>query len=53
MIETDTISFYSAVDAVGKDLEFSAGTCGKGDPEQGVEVWMGGPHMRLRHIYIK
>ncbi len=53
IIETNTISFYSAVDAVGKDLKFNAGTCGKGDPEQGVDVWMGGPHMRLRNVYIQ
>ncbi|WP_297216725.1 TldD/PmbA family protein [Thermoplasma sp.] len=53
VIETNTIKFYSAVDAVGKDLHFSAGICGKGDPEQGVEVWMGGPHMRLRNMRIK
>ncbi len=53
VIETDTISFYSAVDAIGKDLEFNAGTCGKGDPMQGVDVWMGGPHMRLRSVYLQ
>ncbi|MEM0139095.1 MAG: TldD/PmbA family protein [Ferroplasma sp.] len=52
-IETNTVKFYSSVDAVGKDLEFYAGTCGKGDPEQGIEVWMGGPHMRLREVHIK
>ncbi len=53
VIETNTVNFYSSVDAVGKDLQFNAGTCGKGDPEQGVEVWMGGPHMRLRNLYIQ
>ncbi len=53
VIETNTISFYSAVDAVGKDLEFNAGTCGKGDPMQGVDVWMGGPHMRLRSVHLQ
>lgn len=53
VIETNTIKFYSSVDAVGRDLEFSAGMCGKGDPEQGVDVWMGGPHMRLREVYIQ
>ncbi|AAT43445.1 TldD/PmbA family protein [Picrophilus oshimae] len=53
VIETNTVNFYSSIDAVGNDLEFSAGTCGKGDPEQGVPVWMGGPHLRLRNLYIK
>ncbi len=52
-IETNTIKFYSSIDAVGNDLEFSAGMCGKGDPEQGVDVWMGGPHMRLRGVYLQ
>lgn len=52
-IETNTIRFYSSIDAIGKDLHFDAGTCGKGDPEQGVDVWMGGPHMRLRDLYIQ
>lgn len=53
IIETDTIKFYSSIDAVGKDLEFNAGMCGKGDPEQGVDVWMGGPHIRLRDVYLQ
>lgn len=52
-LETNTIKFYSSVDAVAKDLEFSAGNCGKGEPMQGVDVWMGGPHARLRDIYLK
>lgn len=53
VIETNTIKFYSSVDAVSDDLEFNAGTCGKGDPMQGVDVWMGGPHMRLREVYLQ
>ena len=53
VIETNTINFYSSVDAVGRDLEFNAGMCGKGDPMQGVDVWMGGPHVRLRDMYIQ
>jgi len=53
IIETNTINFYSSIDAIGSDLQFNAGTCGKGDPEQGVDVWMGGPHMRLRGLYIQ
>ena len=53
VIETNTISFYSSVDAVAKDLKFYAATCGKGDPEQGCDVWMGGPHVRLRNIRIQ
>lgn len=53
VIETTTIKFYSAMDAIGKDLKFTAGTCGKGDPMQGVDVWMGGPHARLRNIHVR
>ena len=53
VLETTTVNFYSSVDAAGNDLEFHAGICGKGDPEQGVPVWMGGPHLRLRNIHMK
>ncbi len=53
VIETTTINFYSSIDAIGNDLEFSAGTCGKGDPMQGVDVWMGGPHIRLRNLNVR
>ncbi len=53
VIETNTINFYSSIDAVGKNLSFSAGNCGKGDPEQAVPVWMGGPDVRLKSVYIK
>ncbi len=51
-IEINTVKFYSSVDAISNELEFSAGTCGKGDPEQGVDTWMGGPSVRLRKIRI-
>lgn len=53
VLETNTVKFYSSIDAVGNDLKFNAGLCGKGDPEQGVEVWMGGPHIRLRNVFMK
>jgi TldD protein len=53
VIETNTIKFYSAIDAVAREMEFFAGECGKGDPEQAVDVWMGGPHARLRGLYIQ
>lgn len=52
-IETNTVKFYTSIDAIGKDVEFNAGICGKGDPEQGVDVWMGGPHLRLRDVYLQ
>ncbi len=53
VLEITTPGFYSRVDAVGNDLEFHAGTCGKGDPMQGVDVWMGGPHLRLRGVSMR
>ena len=52
VIELTTKSLFSSVDAVGKDLEFSAGYCGKGDPMQGIPVWFGGPHIRLRGVRL-
>ena len=52
ILEMTTPSFYASVDAVGKDLTFNAATCGKGDPQQGVPVWTGGPSVRLRKIRL-
>ena len=52
-LEVTTKELYSSIDAVGKDLVFYAGLCGKGEPPQGVPVWMGGPHVRLRGVTIK
>jgi TldD protein len=51
-IEITTPVFWSAVDAVGKDFHLAVGTCGKGEPGQGVPVGMGGPHMRLKKIRL-
>jgi TldD protein len=50
VLEITTPGLWSAVDAVGKDLRFNAAECGKGDPMQGIPVWTGGPHIRLRNI---
>ncbi len=50
VLEVTSPGFYASVDAVGKDLEFSAGLCGKGDPPQIVPVWFGGPSVRLRSV---
>ncbi len=52
VLEVTTKAFYSKVDAVGKELRFYAGTCGKGEPAQGVPVWFGGPDLRLRNIKL-
>jgi TldD protein len=53
VIETTTLKFWMAVDAVSKKVEFDAATCGKGDPSQGVPVYTGGPCIRLRRVYLK
>jgi TldD protein len=53
VIETTTRKFWSAVDAVSNRLEFTAATCGKGDPEQGIPVFTGGATARLREVYLK
>jgi len=52
ILEMTTIGLWSAIDAVGEDLEFKAGYCGKGDPSQAIPVWMGGPHVRLRKVRL-
>jgi TldD protein len=53
IIETTTLKFWSAVDAVSKKVEFDAATCGKSDPMQGVPVYTGGPCIRLKGVYVK
>ena len=52
VLEITTESFYNSVDAADRSLEFHAGTCGKGEPAQGVPVWLGGPNVRLRSIVL-
>jgi len=52
-IEITTTSLWQSVDAVGKKLELHPGTCGKGEPMQGMPVFLGGPLMRLKGIRLK
>jgi TldD protein len=51
-IELTTPQIYSAIDALTKKVELDAGTCGKGEPMQGIPVTMGGPMVRLRGIRL-
>ncbi len=51
-LEITTPAFWNSVDAVGNALMFGAGNCGKSDPMQGIPVWFGGPHIRLRNIKL-
>ncbi len=52
VLEATTEKIFTSVDAVARELEFQAATCGKGDPMQGVPVWTGGPPIRLRNIRV-
>ncbi len=52
ILEVTTPGLWMSVDAVAEDLEFQAAYCGKGDPMQGIPVWTGGPHVRVRKIRI-
>lgn len=52
VIDLTTKGLYSAIDALGRDLKFYAGYCGKGDPMQGIPVWLGGPSARLKDIRL-
>ncbi|MEL9908038.1 MAG: TldD/PmbA family protein [Desulfurococcus sp.] len=53
VLEVTTKSFYSSIDGVDRNLEFYAGTCGKGEPSQGVPVWFGGPNVKLKNIRLR
>jgi TldD protein len=53
IVELTTPAFWSAVDAVGKDLDFEAGFCGKSDPGQALDASLGGPTIRLRNVYLR
>jgi TldD protein len=52
IIELTTPKFYSSIDGLTKEVEHYAGLCGKGDPEQGIPVWFGGPTVRLRGVRL-
>jgi TldD protein len=52
ILELTTPAFWQAIDAVANDLDFTAATCGKGEPGQGVPVYTGGPSIRLRNIRL-
>jgi TldD protein len=51
-IEVDTKTLWSNVDAVANDLRFFPGTCGKGNPEQGVPVFLGGVTFRVSGVRV-
>ena len=53
ILEITTRGLWSSVDAIGNYMEFYPGTCGKGEPMQGVPVWMGGAPARLKNIILR
>jgi TldD protein len=53
VLEVTSSRLWSGVVARGKAVEFSPGTCGKGEPMQGVPVWFGGPHMLIRGVSLR
>lgn len=52
ILEITTPGLYGSVDAVGRNAQFEAATCGKGEPDQGAPVWHGGPAIRLRNVRL-
>ncbi len=52
ILEVTTPKLYGSIDAVGKEMQFDAGTCGKGDPIQGAPVYEGGPSVRLTKVKL-
>ena len=51
-LEITTPGLWSSVDAAGKEVKHFAGNCGKGEPMQGIPVWMGGPSIRIRNVRV-
>lgn len=51
-IEVTTPGFWTRVEAIGDDLEWTAATCGKSDPMQGIPVATGGPTMMLDDVPV-
>lgn len=52
VLEITTPKYWGSIDARAKDLKYSSGTCGKGDPMQGAPVFFGAPHIRLRNVRV-
>jgi TldD protein len=51
-LELTTPKLWSSIDLIANNLKLFAGTCGKGEPMQGIPVLMGGPSIRLRNIKL-
>ncbi len=47
-----TLDILKKIDAVGKQISFDIGGCGKGDPEQSVRCGSNGPPIRVSSITV-
>lgn len=53
VMELTSVGLFSSIDGVSRDLTFDfPGICGKSDPMQGVPVYAGGGHVRMRGIRL-
>jgi TldD protein len=52
VFEITTPKYWGSIDARAKDIAYTCGTCGKGDPMQGAPVFFGAPHIRLRNVRV-
>ncbi len=52
-LEITTPALWSSIDAAGKEVAYTAGNCGKGQPMQAIPVFFGGPYARLRNVMVK
>ncbi len=52
-IEITTPQLYSSIVDIANNLEFHAASCGKGEPMQGMPVYMGGPSLVIKGVNLK
>ncbi len=52
-IEITTPQLWKSVENIANNTELHSGTCGKGEPMQGIPVTFGGPSMKLKNISVK
>ncbi|MCP3681178.1 MAG: TldD/PmbA family protein [bacterium] len=52
ILEMSTQMLYKSIDAVGKNSEYHAGSCGKAEPMQAIPVWFGGPSIRIKNVRL-
>lgn len=53
ILEVSTEGLWSSLEGVADNLEFSSGICGKGEPLQGIGVWMGGPTAKFAGLRVR